>query len=296
MAVVRLGELQGDTIVLHFGGVSGSIDAYTLAEALTGFADTALAISASIDPGQEIEILVEATGPGSYRTVVRRLRKEARGLLSDAVQAVFWGIVANIIYDGAIKNDPKPEIIITTKEVRIKHGNDTIIIPRHVYLASENAKKNPAVRRGLKKTFEALETDKNVTDFGVTGSIHDPAPLVRIPRAEFPIIARPPQPIAEVQPPERTRKQLARLLVLKAWLNHAKRKWTFEWNGVPLSAPVADQGFLDLLDRRKHLLGAGDMLDVEITYTQTLDAQLGVYVNDPNSFVVTRVLGGVARS
>jgi len=71
MAIIRLGEFQDDTIVLHFGGSSGSIDAYTFAEALTGFADTALAVNATIDPGTEIEILVEATGPGSYRTKIR---------------------------------------------------------------------------------------------------------------------------------------------------------------------------------------------------------------------------------
>lgn len=293
--VLQLGDFGGDTIVLHFGGSSGTIDAYTLAEALTGFADTALAINATVDPGQEIEIVVEATGPGSYRTVVRRVKKEARGLLSDAVQAVFWGIVANVIYDGVIKSDPKPEIVITTDEVTIKHGANTIIVPRHVYNASENAKMNPAVQRGLKKTFEALDADENVTDFGVTGSIQDPTPLVRIPRAEFPIIVNPPSPVPEVQPPERTRKQRARLLILKAWLNHAKRKWSFEWNGVPLSAPIHDKDFLDRLDRREHLLGAGDALDVEITFRQTRDEKLGVYVNDPNSFVVSRVIGPVLR-
>ena len=100
----------------------------------------------------------------------------------------------------------------------------------------------------------------------------------------------------EVQPNVREVKQRARLLILKAWLNHAKRKWSFEWNGVPISAPIADTAFLDQLDRREHLLGAGDALDVEVAYRQTLDAELGVYVNDPNSFVVTRVVRPVPRS
>jgi hypothetical protein len=87
-----------------------------------------------------------------------------------------------------------------------------------------------------------------------------------------------------------------RIVILKAWLNHAKRKWSFEWNGVPISAPIGDKDFLDQLDRREHLLGAGDALDVEITYKQALDKKLGVYVNDPNSFVVARVIKPVPRS
>jgi len=96
-------------------------------------------------------------------------------------------------------------------------------------------------------------------------------------------------------PSERTRKERARILILKAWLNHARRKWSFEWNGVPISAPIADRSFLDQLERREHLLGAGDALDAEITYRQFFDSDLGVYVNDPNSFVISRVIRPVPK-
>lgn len=87
----------------------------------------------------------------------------------------------------------------------------------------------------------------------------------------------------------------ARLFVLKAWLNHAKRKWAFEWDGQPVSAPIADSDFLDALDRRALLLGAGDALDVEITFTQSYDKILGVWINDPTSYLVTKVYGGQHR-
>jgi hypothetical protein len=296
MATVRLDAFSEDTIVLHFGGPEGTIDAYTLANALIGFADIAYAVNATIDPGQEIEIIVEATGPGSYRTVIRKLKKGfTGGVLSGIAGTILWNVVSNVIYDATLKGaDPKPQIIVNTNEVIIKHGNDTIIVPRNVHDAAENAKKNPAVQTGLKKTFESLEADPRVTDFGITGSISDPHPLITIPRSDFPLVVTPIVDIDE-QPQERTRKERARLVILKAWLNHAKRKWSFEWNGVPLSAPIADKEFLDQLDRREHLLGSGDALDVELTYKQTFDSALGVYVNDPNSFVVTRVIRPVPR-
>jgi hypothetical protein len=79
MATVRLDAFSDDTIVLHFCCPEGATDAYTLANALIGFADTAYAINATIDPGQEIEIIVEATGPGSYLTVIRKLKKGFTG-------------------------------------------------------------------------------------------------------------------------------------------------------------------------------------------------------------------------
>jgi len=99
---------------------------------------------------------------------------------------------SNVIYDATLKAaDPKPQITINTNEVIIKHGNDTIIVPRTVHEASENAKKNPAVKKGLKKTFESLEADPHVTDFGITRSIADPRPLITIPRSDFPVVVTP---------------------------------------------------------------------------------------------------------
>lgn len=293
MAAIRLDQFEDDTLVLHFGGVEGTIDAYTLAEALIGFVDAAVAINSTVDPGTEIEIVVEATGRGSFRASIRRIRKNYGGLLAIA-GTVFWGVVVNVIYD-AIKPDTKPQIIVNTDEVTIKYGSETIIVSRQVHEGTQAAKKNPAVPTGLNKAFAALEADENVTDFGVTGSISDHEPLIKIPRAEFPkniSFALPP----EEQPQEREQKKRARLLILKPWLNHAKRKWSFEWNGVPISAPIKDQQFLHRLDRREVLFGAGDAIDVEITFKQNYDRSLGVYVNDQNSFVVTRVIRAVSRS
>ncbi len=296
MAIIRLDGFFEDTIVLHFGGKAGCIDAYTFAEALIGFADTAYAVSSTIDPGQEIEIIVEATGPGSFRAVIRRLKKKYGGTLSPVAGLIFWGVVTNLIYDATLKKDDPVLITVNTNEVIIKHGHDTVIVPRNVYDASENAKKNPAVEKGIKKTFETIERDPNVTDFGLTSSIHDPQPLVAIPRADFSVVTQRVVIETEDPPAERTNTERARLVILKAWLNYAKRKWSFEWNGVPISAPISDWEFLDQLDRREILLGAGDALDVEISFKQTFDPSLGVYVNDPNSFVITKVIRPVSRA
>jgi hypothetical protein len=82
MTTLRFDDFEDDTIVLHFGGAEGSIDAYTLADALIGFADMARAISATVDPGTDIELLVEATGTGSFRTRIRRIKKDYGGLLT----------------------------------------------------------------------------------------------------------------------------------------------------------------------------------------------------------------------
>jgi hypothetical protein len=291
---INLGRFEGDRIVVHFGGDFSGIDAYTFANSLIGFADTARAVNATIDPGQEIEIILEEFGPGSFRARLRRIRRDHGGLLSRGVEAVFWGILATLIYENVIKSDAHVRVVIQTDEVRLHHGSETIVVPRHLYEACENAKKNPAVQRGLERTFRPLNENKNVTEFGLTTRIDDPKPIVRIPRSQFELFTAP-DAVTQVSPTERVRKETARLYILKAWLKHAKRKWSFEWNGVPISAPITDTDFLDRLQRREHLLGAGDALDVEITFKQFFDDELGVHVNEPDSYVVTKVIRPVPR-
>lgn len=208
--------------------------------------------------------------------------------------AVFWGIVSNYIYDNYVKNDPPPQITVNADGTIVKTGKYTIIISPQVQTGTEHVKQNPAVQSSLAKTFAALEADENVKDFGITGSINDPEPKFTIPRAEFPRVAQRSLPPDEV-PQSRSSKKRARLFVLKAWLNHAKRKWSFEWNGEPVSAPITDMKFLDQVDRREVLLGAGDALDAELTFKQNYDKTLGVWINDPASYVVTKVIKPVSR-
>jgi len=295
MAVIRLAEFRDDTIVVHFGGEFRGVDAFTFASSLIGFADTARAVSASIDPGQEIELLLEAIAPGSFRARVRRLRREYGGIFSRGAEAIFWAIVANVIYDAVIRHDPKPLIVVNTTEVIIEIGHDTIIVPRTVQAATENVKNNPDVQNGLRRTFAPLQADAKITEFGLTSQIDDPVSLVRVDRTSFLAILEAPV-LSEDLSRERIRQETARLVILKAWLNHAKRKWSFEWNGVPLSAPIVDKEFLDRIERREYLIGAGDALDVQIAFKQAFDPTLSVYVNNPNSFVIVKVIRHVPRS
>lgn len=184
MDILRFDDFEDDTIVLHFGGERGRIDAYTLAEVLTAFADMARAISATIEPGTEIEIVVEATAEGSFRTRIRRIKKDFGGLLTVG-GTIFWSIVANYIYDNYVKDDPPPQITINEDGTVVKTGKYTIIIDKKVHQGTENAKKNPAVQKNLSKTFSALEADENVTDFGITNSIKDKSRFFRSPASNF---------------------------------------------------------------------------------------------------------------
>jgi hypothetical protein len=245
-------------------------------------------VNATVNPGQDIEIRVERHAPGSYRVIVRRIKKGFGGVFSRGVEAVFWGIVATVLYETVIKNEPKVEVKISTDEVVIQRGTERVVVPRAVHDAAQNAQANPEVQRSVKQTIQAVQVDEHITEFGLTAHINDKRPLLRIPRSDFVKIT---ENVAILEDSEaRLREETARLVILKAWLNHAKRKWSFEWNGVPISAPIVDKLFLDKLERREFLIGAHDAIDAIVTFKQRFDANLGIFVNDPNSFLISRVI------
>ncbi|MFN3889404.1 MAG: hypothetical protein ACK4MV_03330 [Beijerinckiaceae bacterium] len=288
MVDIRLGSFDSDFVVLHFGGPRSEIEADTLANVLKSFSLLSYSVVEIIDPESIVDFVVVSDGSGSYRILIRRIRRRLGGFLTRGAETVFWSVVATILFNATIGTPEKPNIIINSNEVIIEHEGKKYIVPRNVHNDASNASKAPKVQDALTQTFDALAADKKVTDFGLTPKMSDKKPLIQIPRSEFPVstldvIATEPTHIVRVQ------SRRATLVIRKAWLNGSKRKWSFEWNGVPISARIADLEFVGLIANRGYLLGSGDALDVDLMFKQVFDPAIGVYVNDVNSFIVTRV-------
>lgn len=81
MSTIELGQFE-DAFVIHFGTPTTRINAYTLATTLTNLADAAKAANSTINPGYEIEVLVETLGGGSFRAKVRTIYRGAGNLFS----------------------------------------------------------------------------------------------------------------------------------------------------------------------------------------------------------------------
>lgn len=294
MGTVDLRNLDGDQIVIHYGGALTSVDAYTFANSLVAFADTVRAVNAAISPGQNIEIRLEAVGPGSFRAVIKRIHKGFGGFFSKGASAVLWSVVGALIYDGLLKDDSEIQIHVHSEEVVIERGGDRIIITRQAYEQMQNARKDTDVQKNLSRTFEIIEQDEAIENFGVTEKIDDERPLIQIDREHFARLSSPPIIVSDEQK-RRERIEPARLIILKPWLQSGKKKWSFEWNGVPISAPITDHAFQGRLLSREYLIGAGDALDVTLRYFQDFDPALETFVNDNSTFEVVEVKGFVAR-
>ena len=297
MAVIDLRPLAGDTVVVYFGGPPGSIDALTFGNALIALVDTANAVNELVFPGDDIEIRLEAQADGSFKALLRRTRKGLPGFLGRGAENLFWTFVGAAITYVAL-GDQRPKVDIKTDEVIIETGKDRIIVPREVHEKMPNVQRSPEVRASVNQTFRIIQKDQAVESFGMLPRLEPPAdkplPFV-IPREDFLAAieksAVPPEQIEKV----RTRQVEARLIVLKAWVSGANRKWMFEWNGVPISAPIKDEEFLHKVRNHEYLFGSRDALDVELTFKQNFVPSLNVYENDTNSFVVKRVIRTVPR-
>src|SRR5690606_28130199 len=110
------------------------------------------AANASINPGYEIEIVVEAISPGSVKAVLTGIYTQGRNLFSkQTAAAVILSVIANYIYDRTLSLDESVRVNVTTDEVIIEKGEERIVVPREVHEAKKEAERNP-------KFVEAVDT------------------------------------------------------------------------------------------------------------------------------------------
>lgn len=296
VGTVDLRKLEGNQIVIHFGGALRSVDAYTFANSLVAFADTVRAVNHALNPQQGIEVRLEALAPGSFRAVVSRIPKGLGGFFSRGMESIFWMIIGGLIYDNLVRRDPGVSITVNTHEVIIRTEKDTVIVPREVYEQTQNLRSNPEVQQNLKRTFDVIQRDDAIDNFGITPHATDERPLIEVTRDEFQLLSSQSSVVEVASDQRRERIELARLVILKAWLISGNRKWSFEWNGVPISATISDTKFFERITAREILIGYGDALDVRLRYWQDYDEMLGVYINDPHTFEVIEVIRPVPKA
>ena len=170
MGTIDLGALKGDQVVIHYGGALTSVDAYTFATSLIELADAVRAVSRAIDPGQNIEVRLEALDTGSFRALLKRIPKGIGDFFSVGTKEIFWGIIVALLFQRFFENDHKIVINVTSNEVVIEKEGDRVIIPRAVYDKAAQLKDNKEIQKHIGKTFEIIEQDHAVDNFGITPS------------------------------------------------------------------------------------------------------------------------------
>lgn len=275
MQVVYIREYE-EEFVLHFGGERKKINAYTLASSLVSLADAIKEANSIINPGYEVEVLVEAFGEGSFRAKVKTAYKGLQNLFnSNRLEAIAIGIITSFIYQHTLAPDTDVKVIVDDTQVIIQQGDKQIIVPKTVYEAQKEVEKSEKFRKSVSKTFEAVEKDKNITSFGFTKNIDDETPDILIPRKYFPLLSQP----TELDEPQREIQEVAELQIKRAILERTKRKWEFIWRGIKISAPVLCENFYNDFFSHKITVAPGDSLEAVLKIYQSRDEDTGIYTN-----------------
>lgn len=275
MPVVDISQFE-KSVVIHFDVADRRINAYTLATTLVSLADAAKAANSSLNVGYDIEIVVEAIGPGSFRAQITAVYSNSKNLFSNQlVVGLVIGILGNYIYERTLSVDPKISVEIKTDEVIIQSGDDRLIVPRNVYDATRKVEKNPLFVKAMTKTFESVAADEKIKGIGLVSSMNSPPPEIPISHDTLLQLAI---EIPE-DPDARIIQERAELQIVKAILEKSRRKWEFMWRGIKISAPVVNEQFYVDFFAHDITIAPGDTLEVTLAIKQTKDINTGIYSN-----------------
>jgi hypothetical protein len=266
----------GNDFVIHFATKDKQINAYTLASTLVGLADAAKAANASVNPGHNIEIVVESLGEGSFRAKISAIYTNAGNLFSkQALQAIVLSMIASFIYERtfAVHDDVKVEI--STNEVLIERGNERIVVPRNVYDATRSVESNPQFVGAIGRTMESISKDEKISGLAFVSNVNNFHPEIVIERNALSEIA----PVVHDEGNQRFVEEDCDLQIVKALLVRSDRKWEFRWRGVRISAAVLDKGFYDEFFAHRITIAPGDEFKARLVIKQIRDDDTGIYAN-----------------
>lgn len=281
-----------ESFVIHFGGMLSRINAYTLASTLVNIADAAKAANAAINPGYDIEIVVEALGGGSFKAKIRSVYRGAANLFStQKLTAIVLGVIASFIYQHTLAPDTSVKVNVGNNDVIIEQGDNKIIIPRIIHDAVQKVEKSPQFRQGIGQAMRAVEEDKEITSIGFSKSMSDKEPILHIPRENLHLLS---SYMGEPDGETRELIEVTDVEILRAILERSRRRWEFVWNGMRISAPVTDNIFYDDFFAHKITIAPGDRLRIRLKIRQRRSPDIGIYIND--SYEVIEVLQHSSRS
>ncbi|MGQ3116011.1 MAG: hypothetical protein ACT6UH_20545 [Hydrogenophaga sp.] len=275
MRVVEIAQIE-NAFVIHFDTDDTRINAYTFASTIIALADAAKAANASLNPGSQIEVVVEALGPGSFRAQIRALYSRAKNLFSNQVIAgVVIGVIGNYIYERTLAVDDKVVVEVKTDEVIIQRGQDRVVVPRQIYDATRQVERNPQFVKSINKSFAAMAADDKINGIGLVSSMDAPPPPIPIPRETLIQLAA----ALPEDPNSRVVTEEAELQIVRAILKKSNRRWEFVWRGVTISAPVLHEGFYREFFAHEITIAPGDTLRVTLAIKQSRDPETGIYTN-----------------
>lgn len=278
-------EAFRDSFVVHYGGDLHQVDAYTFANSLLAICAALEEINNVVNPAFEIDIKVDAIGPGSFRPRIRLKPKTVKAVFTWGAEKLVAPLLIALVVAKVSKHEPSIEI--RDSVVVVVGDHSTVTLPREAFAPLQTLRKSPALNTQLSRTFEVLDADSAITNFGIARELDAPTLDIEVPRADFPVLATVPIVPSAVEG-RKVVTSPASVVVIRAIFEKSARKWQFAWNGIRISAPITDESFFEKLRSREIRLAWGDTLEVDLRIVQVLDPETAVYLNESYEIVAVR--------
>jgi len=275
-----------EDFIIHYGVDKHQINSRTLAESLISLTNCIKTADSIINPGFEIEIVVDAIGIGSFKITTSLVRTSLSNVFNkNTISAVVIGLLTSFLYD-LMKKDEKFEIIINTNEYILIKGKDRILLPREAEKYYESIKNNEIVKKETALVFKVLDKDRKIESIGFDFKKNSKEPDFKIPRESFSNIINSLN-VEQIEEEKNDSTIRTRITIIRAILEKCNRKWQFIWNGIKISAPICDDTFYADFSNHKITIAPGDSLDVDLKIIQKKDSESGFFIN--SDYEVLRV-------
>jgi len=267
----------GDTIMLHLRKQQHAVNVYTLATTLVALADAAKEANEQINPGYEVEVVVETLSDGSFKAKIRAVYKTAGNIFSTQnLQTIVLAVIANFVYEQTLAPDKGVTVIVNKDEVIIEQEDKRIIVSREVHEAELQIKTSSRFREKVGQAFDAMLKDPDIESVSIDPDEKKENELPPIPRANLEQIAMPPAKDDD----ERVVDEIADLQIIRAILEKSRRRWEFSWKGFRVAAPILHDQFYSDFTSHRITIALGDTLVARIRIYQRRDPGTGIMIND----------------
>lgn len=277
--------MEQQAVTVKFGGNINGVDVDTFTRTVLAYTAVARAAIADIDASRGLDVQIGATRPGCLEVTLNLNADVARGIL-DIVSAAapvlpqimqtvaeYYKLTKFLGENGSpatttIKGDGESTVITAG-------NNASITINRNTYNIYTD---NPKVGKAVSASFKELGNNPDIEYVEISGGPKgEEASAFRAESEEFEAIASAPQYAGEDTKTATLENQ--HLTVLRVLLKRStKCMWQFAWNGIPISANVADPDFVNNLD--SYSFSIGDVMEVDLRVTQRYDREMKAFINE----------------
>jgi len=254
-----------------------------LVESFGAFESALRLIAAHSHPDVILKIRVSPFKEGSFEIPIEVHQYLAVGAL--AVNSIDWTsardsvkILIELIKLKLSLKGKEPTIFEkTNNNYKITKNKNT-----HIYIDQRtfniNAK-DESVAEALAKSFQALESDKEIKSFSVLDKQRKK--IIDVPRKSFGVLSTQKK---QTDSQEQRIKERTTLQIFKAVFDSGYQ-WHFLYKGIKIRANIKDEKFQSRV-KSGEKFGRGDALDVDLEILKEFDEELKTYMNKAYSILI----------